>query len=50
MLKKAFVLGLASLAGLPIHLFPHPPHLDWANVAMALAAFGCLAIGLSRRP
>ena len=50
MLKKAFVLGLISVAGLPLHLFPHPPHIDWINAALLVLATSCLLIGLSRRP
>jgi hypothetical protein len=50
MLKKAFILGLASIAVTPLHLVPHPPHIDWINAGLAVVALSCLLIGLSRRP
>jgi hypothetical protein len=50
MLKKAFILGVASIAITPLHLLPHPPPIDWINAGLALLALSYLLIGLSRRP
>jgi hypothetical protein len=50
LLKKAFVLGIASVVTLPIHALPHSWHVDWIAAGVAMLAITCFGIGLSRRP